>query len=372
MTAPNLSMKKIPWWSPELWGAETPLVLEVLKSNYINEGQVTDAFERKVADIIGAKHGIACASGTAALFLSVAALGIGHGDEVLVPDATFIASANAVSLAGAKPVLVDIDRKTLTIDVADAERRITAKTKAIMPVHVSGRAADMQAIDKLAARHDLYVIEDAAEALCSKYQGKFLGTLGTTGCFSFSPNKTVTTGQGGIVVTNDDEIAGRIRELKDQGRPKRGTGGDDLHPSLGYNFKLTNLQAAIGLGQLSYLQQRVETQRNIYRWYKKGLEGVKQLQLLPFDVEAGETPQWTDCLAQDRDQLADFLNNRQMGNRKFWHPLHTQKPYFVAPGDYLAAVETCAQALWLPSSYTLTEQDIVTVCAAIREFYHGR
>ena len=172
----------------------------------------------------------------------------GVGDEVIVPDVTFIATANAVTLTGASPVLVDIDPRTLTLDPQRTERAITTRTKAIVPVHVSGRAADLGAIMDIAQRHGLLVVEDAAEAFLSKHDGKCLGTFGIAGCFSLSPNKTVTTGQGGLVVTDDDRLHVRLRELKDQGRPVRGTGGDDAHDSVGFNFKFTNLQAAIGLG----------------------------------------------------------------------------------------------------------------------------
>ena len=195
---------------------------------------------------------------------------------MIVPDVTFIATANAVRMTGAQPVFLDIDPKTLNMDPEKITSVITDKTKAIIPVHVSGRAADMQAILKIADQHGLTVIEDAAEAFLSMHEGRYLGTLGRAGCLSFSPNKIITTGQGGAVLTDDDELFGRLRELKDQGRPVRGTGGDDVHYSVGYNFKFTNLQAAVGLGQLENLEQRVEKLRGIYHQYRDELSGVRK------------------------------------------------------------------------------------------------
>src|ERR1700733_14306339 len=193
--------KPIPWWTPQIGPAEFSLVREVLESNYLNEGDVTAAFEARIAELVGATYAIAVTSGTTAIALSLMGLGIGPGDEVIVPDITFIATANAVALAGAKPGLVDIDPRTLNIDPEAVARAITARTKAIVPVHVSGRAADMRAIIAIATQHRLVVVEDAAEALMSSHEGKYLGTYGDAGCFSFSPNKTITTGQGGVIVT---------------------------------------------------------------------------------------------------------------------------------------------------------------------------
>ena len=224
--------KKIPWWQPQTGTREErALLTQTLDNNYINEGDLTEEFEKKIASLVQTKHAISATSCTAALFMCVKAFGIGHGDEVIVPDMTFIATANAVDMAGATPVLVDV-KEDLTIDPEAIKKAITPKTKAIMPVHVTGRAADMEAVMKIAKEHNLIVIEDAAEALLSKHKGKYLGTWGDAGCFSFSPNKTITTGQGGITITNDDNIANNLRMLKDQGRPVRGSGGDDIHHSL--------------------------------------------------------------------------------------------------------------------------------------------
>lgn len=362
-------MKKIPWWSPQIGPNELGLVREVLESGYINEGDVTERFERQIAELVGAKHAVATTSGTTAIFLALAASKIGHGDEVIVPDVTFIATANAVKLAGATPVLVDVDPHTLNIDLTAFERAITPRTRAVVPVHVTGRGADMKGVCALAEEHNLVVVEDAAEALRSKHAGRWLGTWGNAGCFSFSPNKTITSGQGGMIVTDDAKLAQRVRELKDQGRPVRGTGGDDLHPSLGFNFKLTNLQSAVALGQLQYLEDRLARQRRIYELYAAGLRGVRGIEVIRFDIAGGACPQWTDVLCDRRDALEEYLRVRGAGSRKFWFPLHTQAPYRLPDDAFPNAVAACKRALWLPSAFTLTDQDVQTVVEHIRSFY---
>jgi perosamine synthetase len=368
----STAIKTIPWWRPETGDEERELVLRVLASNYLNDGDVTTEFERRMAAVLGARYAVGVTSGTAALFLALAAAGVGHGDEVIVPDVTFIATANAVVLAGAAPVLADVDPRTLTLDPDAFERAIGPRTKAVVPVHVSGRAAAMEDILDRAARRGVVVIEDAAEAIASRHRERCLGTFGRAGCFSFSPNKTITTGQGGLVVTDDEAFAVRLRELKDQGRPVRGTGGNDVHATLGFNFKLTNLQAAVGVAQLDRLDARVRRLSRLYREYRRGLDGIEQVHQLPFDVDGGETPQWVDVLAEDRDRLVAHLERSGIQCRPFWFPLHTQKPYRADDEKFPNATRLVPRALWLPSAPSLTEQDVMAVCDRIREFYGER
>jgi perosamine synthetase len=225
----------------------------------------------------------------------------------------------------------------------------------------------MRGVMELARKHDLLVVEDAAEALRSKHEGRFLGTHGHAGCFSFSPNKTITTGQGGMIVTADDRLERRLRELKDQGRPVRGTGGDDVHASIGFNFKLTNLQAAVGMGQLSYLEARLSRQRQIYAEYVQGLRGAGGISLIGF--ESDEQPQWTDALCERRDELDAHVRSKGIQCRRFWFPIHTQAPYRSTDERFPNSTRLCREALWLPSAFQLTSQNIATVCATIRAFY---
>ncbi|KPK74337.1 MAG: hypothetical protein AMJ79_14410, partial [Phycisphaerae bacterium SM23_30] len=316
---------KIPWWEPQVGGEEYDLLREVLDSNFLNDGDFTARFERELSRRLGCKYVVALCNGTMALFASLAGLGIGAGDEVIVPDITFIATANAVTLTGARPVLVDVDAKTLTIESAAAARAITSRTRAVIAVHVSGRAVEMDGILELADKHGLYVIEDAAEALLSQRQGRCLGTLGAAGCFSFSPNKTIMCGQGGAAATDDEQLHRRLREIKDQGRPVRGTGGDDIHDGIGFNFKLTNLQAAVGLGQLNLLEGRLKKLKQVYKSYREKLGEVEGVTFLGFDIDGGESPQWVDVLVEEPDELCQYLGGRGIECRRFWRPLHTQK-----------------------------------------------
>jgi perosamine synthetase len=363
----NLS-RRLDFWVPQFGAEEKALVAGVIDSGFINDGEVTAKFERQMAELLECKHVIATTSGTTAIFLALAGVGVGVGDEVIVPDVTFIATANAVTLTGAKPVLVDIESTRLTLDPQRTEDAVTPRTKAIVPVHVSGRAADLEAILDIASRHDLFVIEDAAEALFSKHKGKVLGTFGIAGCFSLSPNKTLTTGQGGLIATNDDRLHGRLRELKDQGRPVRGTGGDDIHSSIGFNFKFTNLQAAVGLAQLKDAERRLGRMRSIYKGYAEGLRDVRGLSTLTFRIEGGEVPQWTDVLADRCGELYDHLASKGIRGRRFWHPLHTQKPYRLPDDGFPNSMKYIPRAMWLPSAFTLSDADVGSVCDEIRGF----
>jgi perosamine synthetase len=364
-------MKPIPWWSPQIVDEDFSLVADVLRSNFVNDGEVTECFEREIARLVGARHAVAVTSGTTALYLPLKALGIGHGDEVIVPDVTFIATANAVTMTGAQAVLTDVDPETLALSPEACARAITPRTKAIMPVHVSGRAGTITDIMKLARERGLPVVEDAAEALLSRHQGKYLGTFGQAGCFSFSPNKTITTGQGGMIVTNDDELHVRLRKLKDQGRPVRGTGGADVHESVGFNFKFTNVQAALGLGQLKYLRQRADRQKRIYDIYREELAGLSSVKLLQVNTAEGECPQWTDALVERRDALEKFLDERRIGYRRFWFPLHTQAPYRLPDELFPNTTRLWPRAIWLASAFQLTDEDVRNVAASIREFYRS-
>lgn len=358
---------KFPFWSPQVGTSEYGLVNSVLRGNYLNEGDVTARFESQLASLLGCRHVVAVTSGTAALYLSLKVLGIGAGDEVIVPDITFVATANAVTMAGATPVLADVDRKTLTLDPNAVKQAITPRTAAIIPVHISGRAARLTAILAIAEKHGLHVVEDAAEALMSRATtGRYLGTIAKLGCFSLSPNKTITTGQGGLIATNDANLAGRVRELKDQGRSSRGTGGADDHPVVGFNFKFTNLQAAVGLGQLDLLPQRIDRLRAIYRRYQQNLGGVAGIELYGF--RDSEMPQWIDVRCDRREELVRYLAQFGAQCRRFWHPMHMQAPYRKPAELFPVASELGPQSLWLPSSFTMSDADVDEVCRLVQGF----
>lgn len=363
-----MNHKKIPWWLPQVGSKEERAYIgQALQNNFVNEGPLATEFENRIAALVGVKHAIAVTSCTAGLFLSLKALGIGHGDEVIVPDVTFIATANAVELTGAKAVLADVEPERLTISVEAAKKAITSKTKAIVPVHVTGRAADIEAVLALAKQHDLSVVEDAAEALLSKHNGKCLGTFGIASCFSFSPNKTITTGQGGMIVTDDSNLQIKLRMLKDQGRPVRGTGGDDVHDVIGYNFKLTDIQAGLGLGQLTALEKRIERMKRNYALYREHLNGILGLRVYP--TRDGEAPQWTDVETERRDELAAYLKEQNMDSRKYWFPLHRQNAYKLPDDTFPNSTRLSPRSLWLPSAFTLTDEDVLAVCESVRTFF---
>ncbi|MCX5828400.1 MAG: DegT/DnrJ/EryC1/StrS family aminotransferase [Deltaproteobacteria bacterium] len=361
--------REIHWWQPETGLDEIQLVQDVIESNYLNDGDVTTRFEQLIAARLDVPYAVAVTSGTTALYLSLMALGIGSGDEVIVPDVTFIATANAVTMTGAKAVLVDVVPEFLSMDPMAFERAISKKTRAVIPVHVSGRGGSLLEVMAVAQKYNLPVVEDAAEALLSRFHGRCLGTFGATGCFSFSPNKTITTGQGGIIVTHDRIIHNRLRELKDQGRPVRGTGGDDVHASIGFNFKLTNLQAAVGLGQITYLDRRIERQKRIYELYRDELQETRGISVFPFNTQEGEVPQWTDALAERRDELDTYLSIQGACCRRYWYPIHTQQPYKEPDDRFPNSTRFIPKAIWLPSAFQLTDDDVRYVCDLIRNFY---
>jgi perosamine synthetase len=358
--------KPIPWFSVETGPEETARLAEVIQSNYINDGNITREFERRCAEVLGVRHCVAVTSGTVGIALALMAAGIGPGDEVIVPDLTFIATANAVRLTGASVRLVDVEPRRFAIDVVKAEAAIGPKTRAIVPVDVNGRGADYPAIEALCAKHGLKLICDAAEAFGSRYQGRPLGSFGLASAFSFSANKTVTTGQGGMVATNDDAIHDRLRELKDQGRRHQGSGGNDLHPVLGFNFKLTNLQAAVGLAQLDRLEQRLDGFRRRNRWYRELLGDCPGLILPAVDENGGEVTQWTDALIDRADVVEAALSAEKIGSRRFWFPLHRQESYKQADDGFEAAIDVSARGLWLPSHFSLTESEAERTAAAVR------
>lgn len=365
-----MNYKKIPWWEPRIGSKkEREYIDKVFSDNYANEGKLTTEFEQRIASLMGAKYAVATTSGTNAIFLALKAAGIGHGDEVMVPDATFIATANAVTLTGATPVLVDIDPKTLNISIDAIKKAFTKKTKGIVPVHVTGRGADMKAINALAKTKKIVVIEDAAEAFLSKYKGKYLGTWGLAGCFSFSAAKTITTGQGGMIVTNSTELYEKLKPLKDQGRPIRGTGGDDAHNTIGFNFKYTDLQAAVGMGQLDLVDERIARMQKTYNMYKKGLKDISGIKIFDIDIEGGEVPQWVDIHVDKRDELDAYLRGFNIDCRRYWKPIHQQKAYPLSDKSFPNSVKYLPKALWLPSAFTLIDEDINFVIDCIKKFY---
>lgn len=346
------------------------LLKRVVKSNYFNENKYTKILEKKFSHLLKVKYVVATTSGTISIFLALKASGIKYGDQVIIPNITFPATANAVRLAGAIPVVVDVDKKNLLIDTKKLKKKINNKTKAIIPVHISGRGNNIKSILRIAKKKGIRVIEDAAEALMSKVHKKFLGTFGDIGCFSFAPNKILTTGQGGIIVTNSKEIYKKLYQLKDQGRSKIIQGGEDDYKVVGYNFKFTELQAALGLSQLSEIFKRKKTLINHYKVYKKYLPNNKYFRLIGFDLKSGELPLWTDVYCKDRNKLYKFLCKKKIFCRFFWKPLHSLRQYKQNAKFFPNSSELKNKLLWLPSSLHLKKKDIIKICNEINRYYN--
>jgi perosamine synthetase len=364
----------IPVCEPLLGGKELEYVTDCLKSNWISsKGKYIEEFEEKFANYCGCKYGISTTSGTAALHLAVASLGIGPGDEVIIPASTMAATAFAVVYTGAKPVLVDAERVTWNIDVTRIEEKITPRTKALMPVHIYGHPCDMDSIMQIANRHNVYVIEDAAEAHAAEYKGRKTGGIGHVGCFSFYANKIITTGEGGMMTTNDKNIAGRARRLKDLAHSP---GKRFLHTDIAFNYRMTNIQAAIGLAQLERIDELAEMRRRNAHLYNSRLKDISGI-TLPVEKGWVKNVYWMygllieDEFGMSRDELMNRLREKGIETRTFFVPMH-QQPAFLNIGlfrgeSYPVAEELEERGLYLPSGSGLTKDQVEYICKTIRE-----
>jgi perosamine synthetase len=361
----------------EPWIDECELreLARVIQSTFVIEHELTREFENMTAQLTGAKHAIAVCNGTAALFVCLKALGIGPGDEVIIPNLTFIATANAVILAGATPVLCEIREETFCIDVEQAEKLVTERTRAVMPVHLYGQSADMAAVADFASRHKLKVVEDAAEGIGVRFNGQHVGTFGDMGILSYYGNKTVTCGEGGVVLTNDDRLAGEAYKLKNHGRAKKGT---FIHESVGFNFAFTDLQAAIGIAQMKKMPAIVRKKREIHDCYVEQLREIKQFRAVHIDPRCEPVFWLTSFLCDEVEELSAFLERQNIQTRGFFCPLHQQpcyadRKYIKNIGlDFRISEKVYRRGISLPSSYSLTREDQALVIGQIRCFYAHR
>lgn len=354
-----------PWLGPE----EEAAVAQVLRGGWLTEGPVCESFLERLGALTGAHHGVLASNGTLALALGLLALDIGPGDEVLIPDITFVASASAVYLVGARPVFVDVEPGTCQIDVDCAKARLTSATRAVMPVHLYGSACDMRAVMAFAAGHGLHVIEDAAQGIGVRFEGRHVGAIGDVGCFSFFADKTITTGEGGYVTCRDPAVYERLRHLRNQGRLDRGS---FIHPTIGFNFRLTDLQAAIGLAQLDRLDTIIDRKLRIYARYEQRLGGLRQVKFLLRHPASTHVPFRVVLMVERAQALSSWLANRQVQCRTFFYPLHRQPCFADHPDAALAfpvADQGYANGICLPVYPTLGDADVDYVCDAIRAFY---
>lgn len=366
----------IPLCIPEIRGNEWTYIKECLDTNWVSSaGKYVDLFEKRFQEYLGVHRAVVTVNGTAAIDLALRVLGIGPGDEVIVPSMTFVASVNPIIYAGAQPVFVDVCRDTFVMDVSKVERLITTKTKAMMPVHIYGHPVDMEPLLTLAKRYGLYVIEDATEALGSEYQTSDglwhkVGTLGDVGCFSFNGNKLITTGAGGMLVTNHGNLGEKAKFLSTQAKVVEENKAFS-HPEIGYNYRMPNLLAAMGVAQLEKIEEYIAIKRKHAAAYHC-LLGEVEFITLPVEKEWAKNCHWLysvvieDGFGISRDILIQKLYEKGIETRPFFQPVHSMGPYVqYRHGDMAVTKELSEKGINLPSSVGLREEDIRTVCQAI-------
>jgi perosamine synthetase len=367
-------MQQISLSGPDTTQAEIDAVLSVLQTPQLSLGPKLVEFERAFTERLGVKHAIATSSGTAALHLCWRALGLGRGDEVITTPFSFIASANSILFDGGRPVFVDIDSDTWQIDAGRIEAAITPRTKALLPVDIFGALPDMDAVWGIARRHNLRVLEDSCEALGAAYKGRPAGTLGEVGTFGFYPNKQITTGEGGMVVTDDERIAFMVRSLRNQGRDP--DAGWLQHARLGYNYRLSELNCALGAAQMGRLDEMMAKRARVAEWYCQRLadEPRARMQQVPDSVRIS----WfvlVVCLAeeysqQDRDNILEKLRAAGIGCSNYFTPIHLQ-PFYAeqfgyTPGDFPITEALSARTVALPFHNGLSEGDVERVVSTLR------
>jgi len=364
-------LRKIAMAAPDISEADVQAVAEVVRSGRLALGPKTEEFERKMADYVGVAHAVAVSSGTAALHLIVRALGIGPGDEVLVPSFTFAASVNAILYEGAKPVFVDIEPDTYNLSPQDLEAKITPRTKAVMAVDVFGHPVEWDEILPVAEKHGLKVIDDSCEALGARYKGEMVGRFGDAAAFAFYPNKQMTTGEGGIIVTNDSELAALARSLRNQGRGSMGAWLE--HERLGYNYRLNEMSAALGVTQLARIDRLLARRRQVAEAYNEVLAGVEGLRLPVVRPHAWMS--WFVYVVTlepglDSEALMRYLQERGVPTRAYFSPIH-QQPYvrkILGDDHELPNTEAIAgRTLALPFGPHLERDDVDYVAQALRE-----
>jgi perosamine synthetase len=348
---------------PVFYGNEEAYVRDALQHRQLSAGAYVARFETAFAALAGCTFGIATSSGTTALHLMLVALGLGPGDEVILPDLTFVATANAVTYTGATPVLADVLPDTWCIDPWDVERRISARTRAVLAVHLYGQPADMTALRALCAGYELPLLEDAAEAPGAYWAGRPVGCLGELAAFSFYGNKIITTGEGGMVTTNDAELAARLRLFRGQGQePERRY----WHPVIGYNYRMTELQGALGLAQTEDFAAHLQARRRVAEMYRTFAPQLRW----QGEAQYAEPAYWLNvALFEERAVVADALGVAGIETRPVFYPLHHLPPYAdLAPAHaYPVAREVSERGLCLPSHAQLAASDVGRICEIVQE-----
>lgn len=358
----------IPWAKPDFWGNEQNYVSEALASTWISGGPFVERFEREFAEYCGVRYALTASNGTTALHMAYLALGLGPGDEVILPGFGFLGAANMVIYMGAKPVFAEVDPETWCLSAAEIEKRLSSRTKLIVPIHTYGNVCQMDAIMELANEHDILVLEDTAEAFASRFDGRLAGTYSFIGSFSFQATKTITTGEGGMVITNDEDVYDRMALYRSHGMRRKRYYWHDL---AGHNFRLTNLQAAIGVAQMERLEAIISKRKHVYQLYCKRLSEVPGLTLQYYPVKV-EPVLWAIALKLDaqaypqgRDTVIQEMKDAQIECR----------PGFVAPRfmehiydcpELPISEELSRQVISLPTYPTLQDEQIELICRELK------
>jgi perosamine synthetase len=362
-------MIKYPVYKPWLDGKEREYVLDCIDSSWISSrGKYIARFEREFAEYIGINHAASVCNGTVALHTALLALGIGPGDEVIVPSLTYIASVNAIAYTGAKPIFADSLSDTWQVDPEDVATRITMRTKAIMAVHLYGYPCDMNALRKIARQYRLYIIEDCAEAIGTEYYNQKVGTFGQIACFSFFGNKTITTGEGGMIITDSQELYTKVSKLKGQGLA---INREYWHDVIGYNYRMTNIEAAIGYAQLQRVERIIERKIVIAQCYRDALDGLPII--FHKSCENGKHTYWMCSIltekAEDREPLREHLKACGIETRPLFNPVHTMPIYSGSKGKLPVAEDLGLRGINLPSYPELETSDIDYITNKVKEFY---
>ncbi len=356
-----------PWFGVEEKNALSRYMEE---GGWLTEFKYTQEFESRIADYTGSKHCIVVNNGTISLTLMAIAAGVKYGDEVIVPNYTMIATPNSVKMIGAVPVFVDVEAETLCMDFDKMKSAVTKKTKAVLFVNANGRypKAGIEKFVEFCKEKNIVFLEDAAQSLGSFYPNKaHQGTMSLAGSFSFSAPKIISTGQGGAIVTNDDEMNFKLRRLKDFGRSG---GGNDFHDSIGFNFKFTEMQAVIGNEQMKKLEWRVSRKKEIYKLYRSLLNNLSQVSFFEQDLNS-TTPWFIDVLAERKGELLSYLKSKNIGTRIMYPPINKQVAYNLS-GEFHVSNNVGEKGLWLPSAAQLTDEQVEYICKAIIDFYNAK
>ncbi len=361
-------MYKIPVYQPSLSGNEKKYVNECLDSTWISsKGKFVIEFEESFAKYVGVKHATTVSNGTVAIHLALLALGIGEGDEVIVPTLTYISSVNTIVYTGASPVFVDSLQETWQIDPDDVIKKITPRTKAVMAVHLYGHPCDMDALVKICKEHNLFLIEDCAEAIGTMYKGNHVGTFGDISTFSFFGNKTITTGEGGMVITNDETLHDRSVHFKGQGLAKH---RQYWHDVIGYNYRMTNICAAIGLAQLEQVENVLIEKKRVADTYRKCLENTSVVFHNPIGDDIYHSYWMCSILTNDakqRDFLRAHLDKEGIETRPLFYPVHTMPMYSTQYQRHPVAENLGWRGMNLPSYPGLKTEEIEFICEKIKE-----